>query len=191
MYAVIIATTRLCCFQKLLTPIVICRYLCHLNLVIFRFLNPFGMFLGGAVVTLVFMGSVWAGENKAIIKNFKKKNPTLFVIGVMGTSYFLLSLCGGVMVFIFGLTFPLLRESYFVVYTFKAGMPFDKPFSFYLNQQSVELKVSMLILVSSHKLRRYLDTLFLSFTKFHSQEKVTSICSLSIFQSLMLVRLTT
>ncbi|XP_063320950.1 PRA1 family protein 3-like [Pelmatolapia mariae] len=72
------------------------------------FMNPFGMFLGGAVVTLVFAGSVWAGENKATIKNFKRKNPTLFVIGVMVTSYFLLSLCGGVMVFIFGITFPLL-----------------------------------------------------------------------------------
>ncbi|XP_030624922.1 PRA1 family protein 3 [Chanos chanos] len=72
------------------------------------FLNPLGMFLGGAVVTLVFMGSVWAGENKAMIKNFKRKNPTLFIIAVMGTSYFLLSLCGGVMVFIFGITFPLL-----------------------------------------------------------------------------------
>lgn len=66
------------------------------------------MFLGGAVVTLVFMGSVWAGENKAMIKNFKRKNPTLFVIGVMATSYFLLSLFGGVMIFIFGITFPLL-----------------------------------------------------------------------------------
>ncbi|CDQ75843.1 PRA1 family protein 3-like [Oncorhynchus nerka] len=72
------------------------------------FLNPLGMFLGGAVVSLVFMCSVWAGENKNFIKNFKKKNPTLFVIAVMGTSYFLLSLCGGVMVFIFGITFPLL-----------------------------------------------------------------------------------
>ncbi|KAM7411501.1 hypothetical protein PAMA_021474 [Pampus argenteus] len=72
------------------------------------FLNPFGMFLGGGVVILVFMGSVWAGENKATIKNFKRKNPTLFVIGVMVTSYFVLSLCGGVMVFIFGITFPLL-----------------------------------------------------------------------------------
>jgi len=74
------------------------------------FLNPLGMFLGGAVVALVFTGSVWAGENKAVIKNFKKKNPTLFVVGVMGISYFLLSLCGGVMVFLFGITFPMLCE---------------------------------------------------------------------------------
>ncbi|XP_040048630.1 PRA1 family protein 3 [Gasterosteus aculeatus] len=72
------------------------------------FLNPLGMFLGGAVVALVFMGSVWAGENQATVKNFKRKNPTLFIIGVMAASYFLLSLCGGVMVFIFGITFPML-----------------------------------------------------------------------------------
>ena len=75
-----------------------------------RFMNPIGMFLGGGVVTLVFMGSVWAGENKAVIKNFKRKNPMLFIIAVMSVSYFVLSLCGGVMVFIFGITFPLLRK---------------------------------------------------------------------------------
>ncbi|KAL3064627.1 hypothetical protein OYC64_000800 [Pagothenia borchgrevinki] len=72
------------------------------------FLNPFGMFLGGAVVALVFMGSVWAGENQVMVKNFKKKNPSVFVVCVMVTSYFLLSLCGGVLVFMFGITFPLL-----------------------------------------------------------------------------------
>ncbi|XP_018617537.2 PRA1 family protein 3-like [Scleropages formosus] len=72
------------------------------------FMNPLGMILGGAVVTLVFVGSVWAGENKAMIKNFKKKNPALFVVIVMVASYFLMSLCGGVMVFLFGITFPLL-----------------------------------------------------------------------------------
>ncbi|KAK2897371.1 PRA1 family protein 3-like [Channa argus] len=72
------------------------------------YLNPFGMILGGAVVSLVFMGAVWVGENLSIIKNYKKRAPTLFVIGVMGTSYFLLTLCDCVMVFIFGITFPLL-----------------------------------------------------------------------------------
>uniref|UniRef100_A0A8C2JX13 PRA1 family protein n=2 Tax=Cyprinus carpio TaxID=7962 RepID=A0A8C2JX13_CYPCA len=77
-------------------------------ILIVGFMNPLGMFLGGAVVALVFMGSVWAGENKAMIKNFKKRNPTLFVVGVLGISYFLLSLCGGVMVFLFGITFPML-----------------------------------------------------------------------------------
>ncbi|XP_062401730.1 ADP-ribosylation factor-like 6 interacting protein 5a [Sardina pilchardus] len=70
--------------------------------------NPFGMMLGGIVVTMVFMGSVWAAENKAMIKSFKRQNPTLFVFVVMLASYFLMSLFGGVMVFIFGISFPLL-----------------------------------------------------------------------------------
>lgn len=69
------------------------------------------MMLGGMVVTLVFMGSVWAAENKAVIKNFKKQNPTLFVFVVMLASYFLMSLFGGVMVFIFGISFPLMCKS--------------------------------------------------------------------------------
>lgn len=99
-------------------PIIKINNKCHFDVGIFRFLNPFGMFLGGGVVILVFMGSVWAGENKATIKNFKRKNPTLFVIGVMVTSYFVLSLCGGVMVFIFGITFPLLCESLFMPRSF-------------------------------------------------------------------------
>ncbi|XP_046881156.1 ADP-ribosylation factor-like 6 interacting protein 5a [Hypomesus transpacificus] len=71
------------------------------------FLNPIGMFMGMAVVSLVFLGSVWAGENRAIIKNFKNQNPTMFVIAVMVASYFLMSLFGGVMVFMSGITFPL------------------------------------------------------------------------------------
>lgn len=69
------------------------------------------------MVTLVFMGAVWAGENKAVIKNFKKKNPTVFVVAVMGASYFLVSLFGGVMVFIFGITFPILCKFVFLCYS--------------------------------------------------------------------------
>ncbi|XP_035633192.1 PRA1 family protein 3-like [Oncorhynchus keta] len=72
------------------------------------FLNPMGMFMGMAVVSLVFLGSVWAGENKAMIKDFKRQNPTLFVMAVMVASYFLMSLFDGVMVFMFGITFPIL-----------------------------------------------------------------------------------
>ncbi|KAJ3602234.1 hypothetical protein NHX12_029993 [Muraenolepis orangiensis] len=54
------------------------------------FLNPAGMFLGMAVVAAVFIGSVWAGENKSIIKNFKQQNPAVFVVGVMVVSYMLM-----------------------------------------------------------------------------------------------------
>lgn len=73
-----------------------------------RFLNPVSMFTGAAVVASVFIGSVWAGENKAIIKQFKKENPALFVFLVMLVSYFLMSLFGGVMVLLLGIKLPLL-----------------------------------------------------------------------------------
>ena len=72
-----------------------------------RFLNPLGMLMGMAVVTGVFLGSVWAGENKAVIKSFKSQNPSAFVFAVMIASYMLMSLLGGVMVFMSGITFPL------------------------------------------------------------------------------------
>ncbi|XP_056461672.1 ADP-ribosylation factor-like 6 interacting protein 5a [Gadus macrocephalus] len=71
------------------------------------FLNPVGMFMGMAVVAAVFLGSVWAGENKAVIKTFKKQNPAAFVAAIMLVSYMLMSLVGGVMVFMSGITFPL------------------------------------------------------------------------------------
>ncbi|XP_026163295.1 ADP-ribosylation factor-like 6 interacting protein 5a [Mastacembelus armatus] len=72
------------------------------------FLNPVGMFTAMAVVSLVFMGSVWAGENRAVINNFKKQNPTAFVIAVMVASYILISMLGSVMVFMSAIMLPLI-----------------------------------------------------------------------------------
>ncbi|KAG7326657.1 hypothetical protein KOW79_010058 [Hemibagrus wyckioides] len=72
------------------------------------FMNPIGMLTGASVVVAVFLGAVWAGENKAVIKNFKKDNPTLFVFLVMIASYLLMSLFGGVMVLLLGIKLPLM-----------------------------------------------------------------------------------
>ncbi|XP_005995282.1 PRA1 family protein 3 [Latimeria chalumnae] len=71
-------------------------------------MSPLQMLLGILVVALVFLGSVWASENKAFIGTFKKQYPTLFVMAVMVASYLLISIFGGVMVFLFGITLPLL-----------------------------------------------------------------------------------
>ena len=71
------------------------------------FLNPLSMLLGAAVVILVFLTFVWASHNKDFIRRFKKHYPFAFVIGIMLLSYFLISFFGGVMVFMFGITFPL------------------------------------------------------------------------------------
>lgn len=75
-----------------------------------RFLNPVGMFTAMAVVSFVFLGSVWAGENRAVINNFKRQNPTAFVGVVMVASYMLVSLLGSVMVFMSAITLPLVCE---------------------------------------------------------------------------------
>ncbi|KAF7470323.1 PRA1 family protein 3 [Marmota monax] len=72
------------------------------------FLSPFNMILGGLVVVLVFTVFVWAAHNKDVLRRTKKQYPTAFVMVVMVASYFLISMFGGVMVFVFGITFPLL-----------------------------------------------------------------------------------
>uniref|UniRef100_A0A8C8SDE9 PRA1 family protein n=1 Tax=Pelusios castaneus TaxID=367368 RepID=A0A8C8SDE9_9SAUR len=72
------------------------------------FLSPLNMILGGTIVVLVFTVFVWASHNKDILRKFKKQYPTVFVVAILLSSYFLISYFGGVMVFIFGITFPLL-----------------------------------------------------------------------------------
>lgn len=69
------------------------------------------MFTAVAVVSAVFLGSVWAGENRAVISNFKRQNPTAFVVAVMVASYFLISMLGSVMVFMTAITLPLACKS--------------------------------------------------------------------------------
>lgn len=71
------------------------------------FLNPLNMLLGMVVVILVFTAFVWASHNKDFIRKFKKHYPAAFVVTIMVLSYFLISIFGGVMVFLFGITFPL------------------------------------------------------------------------------------
>lgn len=72
-----------------------------------RLLNPLGMFTAMAVVSGVFLASVWAGENRPVINQFKRQNPTAFVITVMVASYILVSMLGSVMVFMSAITLPL------------------------------------------------------------------------------------
>ncbi|XP_029288436.1 ADP-ribosylation factor-like 6 interacting protein 5a [Cottoperca gobio] len=71
------------------------------------FLNPGGMFTAMAVVSAVFLGSVWAGDNRAVISDFKRHNPAAFLIAVMVTSYMLISMLGSVMVFMSAIILPL------------------------------------------------------------------------------------
>ncbi|NWZ92475.1 PRAF3 protein, partial [Nesospiza acunhae] len=73
-----------------------------------RFLSPLNMLIGGTVVVLVFLGFVWMSHNKDVLRKLKKQYPTTFVLAIMLSSYFLISYLGDVMVFMFGITLPLL-----------------------------------------------------------------------------------
>ncbi|XP_027022538.1 PRA1 family protein 2 [Tachysurus fulvidraco] len=77
-------------------------------LLIVGYFRPFQLFLGAAVVISVFLGFVWAAENKAIVRRFRRNHPSLCLIAIFGSSYFLLSFLGGVAIFLFGITFPIL-----------------------------------------------------------------------------------
>ncbi|KAE8612548.1 hypothetical protein XENTR_v10012889 [Xenopus tropicalis] len=72
------------------------------------FFNPFGMILGGTIVVLIFLGFVWTSHNKDFFRKFKKQYPTAFILAILVSSYFIISLFGDVMVFVFGITLPML-----------------------------------------------------------------------------------
>lgn len=67
-----------------------------------------GMFTAMTAVSIVFLGSLWAGDNRAAINSLKRQNPTAFVAVVMVASYLLVSLLGSVMVFMSAITLPLI-----------------------------------------------------------------------------------
>ncbi|XP_070701289.1 ADP-ribosylation factor-like 6 interacting protein 5a [Pempheris klunzingeri] len=71
------------------------------------FLDPVGMLAAVAVVSAVFLASVWAGENRAAISRFKRTSPAAFIVGVMAASCGVLSVLGSVTVFMSAVTVPL------------------------------------------------------------------------------------
>ncbi|XP_067088583.1 PRA1 family protein 2 [Osmerus mordax] len=77
-------------------------------LVIVGYFQPFHLFLGAAVVTVLFLGFVWAAEHQAPIRRFRRNHPTVALGCILGASYLLLSVLGGIAVFLFGIAFPIL-----------------------------------------------------------------------------------
>ncbi|KAJ8259596.1 hypothetical protein GJAV_G00171240 [Gymnothorax javanicus] len=77
-------------------------------LVIVGYCRPLQLLLGALVVTLVFLGFVWAAENQATIRRFRRTHPSLSLGAILGGAYLLLSVIGDVAVFLFGIAFPVL-----------------------------------------------------------------------------------
>uniref|UniRef100_A0A672KIA6 PRA1 family protein n=1 Tax=Sinocyclocheilus grahami TaxID=75366 RepID=A0A672KIA6_SINGR len=73
------------------------------------YFQPLQLILGATVVILLFLGFVWAAENKAVIRRFRRNHPSLSLAAILGSSYLLLSVFGGVAVFLFGIAFPILN----------------------------------------------------------------------------------
>ncbi|MBN3278503.1 PRAF3 protein, partial [Polyodon spathula] len=78
------------------------------SLVIVGYFQPLKMLLGGAVVTLVFLGFVWGAENRAGVRRFRRNHPTLGLLSIMGVSYLLLHTLGAVAEFLCGIALPML-----------------------------------------------------------------------------------
>uniref|UniRef100_A0A3B3U989 PRA1 family protein n=1 Tax=Poecilia latipinna TaxID=48699 RepID=A0A3B3U989_9TELE len=60
------------------------------------------------LVTTLFLGFIWAAENKAPIRRFRRNHPLLAVLAILLASYLFISVLGGVAVFLFGIASPVL-----------------------------------------------------------------------------------
>lgn len=76
-----------------------------------RYFQPLQLFVGATVVTLMFLGFVWAAENQAPIRRFRRNHPSITVLAILLASYLFISVLGGVAVFLFGIAFPILSET--------------------------------------------------------------------------------
>ncbi len=76
-----------------------------------RYFQPFQLFVGAMVVTLLFLGFVWAAENQALIRRFRRNHPSVAVLAILLASYLFISVLGDVAVFLFGIAFPILSET--------------------------------------------------------------------------------
>ncbi|XP_040011815.1 PRA1 family protein 2 isoform X2 [Xiphias gladius] len=75
------------------------------------YFQPFQLFVGALVVTLLFLGFVWAAENRAPIRRFRRNHPSVCVLVILLASYLFILVLGGVAVFLFGIAFPILIHS--------------------------------------------------------------------------------
>ncbi|XP_013419780.1 PRA1 family protein 2 [Lingula anatina] len=70
-------------------------------------LHPVKMVIGVLAVAVVFSVFVYATNNKAATRHFKKDHPLLCMGGVLFGGYLLVYMAGAVIVFLFGIALPL------------------------------------------------------------------------------------
>ncbi|XP_004071931.1 PRA1 family protein 2 [Oryzias latipes] len=77
-------------------------------LLIVGYFQPFQMFVGVTVVSIAFLGFVFAAENQATVRRFRRNHPYVSVTAVLLATYLFMLALGGVAVFLFGIAFPVL-----------------------------------------------------------------------------------
>ncbi|XP_036004505.1 PRA1 family protein 2 [Fundulus heteroclitus] len=77
-------------------------------LLVVGYFQPLQLFVGMTVVTVLFLGFVWAAENKAPIRRFRRNHPLFTVLTILLASYLFILVLGGVAVFLLGIAFPVL-----------------------------------------------------------------------------------
>ncbi|KAJ0058475.1 hypothetical protein NL108_015198 [Boleophthalmus pectinirostris] len=81
-----------------------CALLCVL---LAGYLRPLQMCVGAVVVVLSFLGFVWAAENQAPVRRFRRNHPAVCVFGILSLCCLLLAVVGSVAVFLFGIAAPV------------------------------------------------------------------------------------
>ncbi|XP_030403196.1 PRA1 family protein 2 isoform X1 [Gopherus evgoodei] len=81
-----------------------------LALLLGGYFRPLHTLLSSSTVTLVFVTFVWAAENKAPIRRFRRSYPSASLLAMLGSAYGLVSLLGGSEVFLLTVALPISRE---------------------------------------------------------------------------------
>ncbi|XP_070559578.1 PRA1 family protein 3-like [Ptychodera flava] len=70
-------------------------------------LHPIKMLIGLGAVAMAFGLFVYATEHKREMKRFKQDHPFLSVLAILGAGYFIVYVCGALLVFLWGIALPL------------------------------------------------------------------------------------
>ncbi|XP_066471374.1 PRA1 family protein 2 [Tiliqua scincoides] len=71
------------------------------------YFRPVLTLLSGALIALIFVGFVWAAENKAPVRRIRRNYPGTCLFAVLGVAYFLVSLFEGSAAFLFFIALPI------------------------------------------------------------------------------------
>ncbi|XP_061470262.1 PRA1 family protein 2 [Rhineura floridana] len=69
---------------------------------------PMLTLLSSALITLIFVGFVWAAENKAPVRRFRRNYPGTCLLAILGCVYFLVSLLEGSATFLIFIALPIM-----------------------------------------------------------------------------------